>query len=549
MISMPHRKKSKAAKDQQSSRSSTSPLARAFDHCPVVLFSFISDNEAARVARALCIPHFLPNKHYVMKRAVCLAKLLSGVYSCPANNVWLNEVPTVDQLAQCPSTVKSMALHIFAWPDFLHLKAKQLPRSLTRLKVSPPVRWLISDVDWPPLLSSLSWSHSVEPGSELPVVPSSLRILRLMGVLSKLELPSSLQELDLSDSDFNSPLSHPTLPKVTFSASFNQPISARDLPSLRELSVGSAFNHPLDDLPASLTKLILRGDYTRRPYDHTLDHLPASLKRLELGRPYDLLLDRLPTNLSSLLISFDFNQPLDHLPDALTELDLQSAHHFNQPLDYLPQQLQVLMIGKVFNQPLYKLPSGLTYLDFYWTSCYPRSLDRLPSSLHTLIMPDGYNQSLNRLPPSLKILNFFSDSRFNQPLDQLPDSLSILRLGDSFNQPFSRLPRALTVLDLGDSFNQPLFRAPLLLAPEALDSSGRMTRSRAAAIGCLQADVTSHPLALRVLELGLSFNQPLYLPPSLTELVFRESGCFSHPLPASSREQLVKLELPKRYRL
>jgi len=539
---MPRRKKSKAAKDQCSQRSSNSPLARAFDHCPLVLFSFLTDKEAVNVARALCIPHFLPNKLYVIHTEVSLAKLLQGVYPCTADKLKLDQKTDFDLLDLCPSTVKSVTVCILAWPDSLHLKVKQLPRSLTHLEVPQPVRWLVSDADWPPLLSSLTLIHGFAFASELPVLPSSLSVLRLVGTVPKLELPSSLQELDLFDSNFNSPLSHPTLQKVTFSYKFNHTISARDLPSLRELSVGGAFNHPLDDLPASLTELIL-SDSEQQTYDHALDHLPSSLKRLEINRPYNLPLKRLPSSLSSLCIaSSTFDQPLDQLPESLTEMDLLVAWLFNQPLDQLPHRLQVLKISEAFNHPLDKLPPSLSYLEFCSFSHFNKSLNRLPLSLRTLILPDRFNQALDHLPPSFQTLQFSFGSVFNQPLDRLPDSLSCLRLGHNFNQPFSRLPRGLTHLQLGDGFNYPLFLYPVPVI-------GRMTRSRAASIISAPDDVTSYPSSLRVLHLGLLFNQPLYLPPSLTELVFDEEGRFSHPLPAAFCEQLVRLELPRGYRL
>jgi len=531
------------AKKQISSRSSSS-LARAFDHCPVVLFSFLADHEAANLACALGIPQFLPNKHYVIKQEVVLEKVLQGVYPCPANKVKMSHHSHRDLLGHCPSAVMSMTI---VRPGLglssLEMDAKELPRSLTALEVLVPIKWSVSDPGWPPLLSSLSLQRRSQYVSELPLLPSSLRMLRLTGSLLPLPLPPSLQELDLSKTEFNSPFRHSTLQKVTFPDLFNQSISARDLPKLRELSVGDAFKHPLNDLPSSLSALTLRGDYAtslRLPYEHALDRLPSSLKRLVLHRPYALPLNHLPASLSCLCVSCTFNQELDRLPESLIELDLQYTYLFNQPMNHLPQQLQVLKIGHAFNQPLDNLPHSLNYLKLHRYSHYDRPLDHLPSSLQTLILPGRYNQPLDNLPSSLKTLDLCASHHFNQPLNQLPESVSLLRLGFSFNQPFSRLPRSLTHLHFVHDFNQ--------LLPLTPHSSSLITPSSKASISP-QANVTSYPSSLRVLHLGPSFNQPLDLPASLTELVFSGDGCFSQPLPASSRERLVKLHLPPSYRL
>jgi len=551
-----HLKRRAAESKTQLPSATSSLLARAFDQCPSVLFSLLEDREASQVARALCYPNLLANKRYIVKHEVAWVKTID----VDKRNLSWGDIPSLcvkpklyvkdtlsevlNHLAQIPPTVRSLRICLSclpqsSWGPYAPLDIKNLPRSITQVTFSatqvPVLIVAASESDWPPLLSSFIWDGFNGLSMPLPLLPSSLRMMTLAGHFKELRLPSGLLELDLTLSAFLSPLSHSTLQKVIFSPSFNQPILARNLPNLRVLRLGDGFTHPLDDLPFSLTELALDGLIS---YDHPLDRLPATLKRLELRRPYHHSLDRLPSSLSYLfLFSTRSDQSLDHLPQSLTELDLMSLDSYNRPLNRLPDKLQMLKLGKAFNQPFDSPPPNLTYLQFHPSSefdqaldllppslsrlelpnRYNRPLDQLPSSLQTLIMPQEYNQPLNDLPSSLTALKFPLNAAFDQSLDHFPNSISTLILGNAFDQPIKRLPCGLTHLRLGDTFDQDLPLEPHLVP------------------------------SLRVLHLGRSFNQHLEWPPSLTELVFHQEGCFDQPLSDSLRDKLVTLVLPESY--
>jgi len=558
-------------------------LALAFDHCPSVLFAFLSDNEAARVARALCMPQFLSTKRYDIKRELPVHAAVAGLFPGMVRRVVLDQYEESGSLSLLPPTVTSVKVeHDSQWDGRL----VELPRSLTHLKYcADDDIGVTTPEDWPASLTSLEFQYrkskplstplpsalrvlhcntDLSPSLILPDSLTTLRAFRLARPVSQLpphltklsmRLPYAVTSEDLAD--FPASLTHLTVYRVApidedEDKEVCQPITLKPPPLLRVLCLKLVPLAILDTLPESLEELTIIGDMPA--LDRSLHHarlrklvLPGdfnqpirasdfpSLQVLSVGTKFNHPLslsgstvcdrpqDRLPSSLRSLVLRSPLLHDLDHLPDSLTELSLLGSH-FNKPLDHLPRQLKMLILDQAFQQPLDALPDGLTCLNLAWSRTFNQPLDHLPDSLQELRLPKSFNRPFQRLPSALQVLRFPCNSCFNHPLDHLPNSLSDLRLGDAFNQPFRRLPRGLTRLSLGRAFSH-----PLPLSPDADNKDS------------FHSDVT-YPTALRSLILD-SFNHPLSLPPSLTELTLSPKS----PVPlsiASLPEQLTVLQLP-----
>jgi len=485
------------------------------------------------------------------------------------------------------------------WPRYSS-ELCNMPASLTHLALLTMKKYneqhftqMDAAVELPPFLRYLRAACSLFP--MFRSLPCSLEDVVVIGSWALQPAPeglaclyrhTSLRTLKLPMIQFNDQLLDVDWPKLrvlNLGDSFNQPLCARNFPSLQVLILGSIYYfeylHSLDDLPSSLERLVVKR-VCRRP----LGQLPSSLRVLDLAG-YNHPLHHLPRQLQELSLGRDFNQPLDTvtLPSNLVRLDLYLSS-FNGPLGHLPDTLTYLRLPACFNQPLDKLPPSLKKL-----SCYG--------------LQSQFNQPLNHLPDSLTAL-LLGDS-FNQPLDHLPDSLTTLRMGHSFNQPFVCLPRGLTTLWLGDSFNHPLpLAAPASkssLSPSGhsvaeprcrvsgaigseqkhlpLDSDGdsafevidrRAVEAEMSLPLPLAAPVSpaslpsgsdanddsksasnvrvTWPSALRSLQLGKAFNQPLSMPSSLITLHFPPDGAFAQALPAVLPKRLVDLRLPAGYR-
>jgi len=180
---------------KQGSKSLVSSLALAFDHCPSVLFAFLSDNEAARVARALCIPQFLSTKRYDIKRQLPVHLVVAGLFPGVVRRVMFDQVQGHDSsvLSLLPSSVTSMEV---ASPpgsvsSRLSRRVGDLPRSLTHLDFTRIDLGTVKPEDWPPSLTSLKLFRL-----ETPALPSTLRVLPCNSSLSpSLVLPDTLTTL------------------------------------------------------------------------------------------------------------------------------------------------------------------------------------------------------------------------------------------------------------------------------------------------------------------------------------------------------------------
>jgi FNIP Repeat len=135
---------------------------------------------------------------------------------------------------------------------------------------------------------------------------------------------------------------------------FNQPVD-RLPPSLTHLVLGHYYNHPLDHLPSNLRSLLVGHSYQQ-----TVQHLPPSithvLSYMKAGRKmadqmfgrhkrnFNFPLENLPPSLTHLVVGCSFNRNLISLPPNLKSLTIgcsfeatifapSSLYEIIQPLD------------------------------------------------------------------------------------------------------------------------------------------------------------------------------------------------------------------------
>ena len=198
--------------------------------------------------------------------------------------------------------------------------------------------------------------------------------------------------------------------------------------------IDNDFDHPLDFLPKSLTKLIINSTHFNQP----IDNLPCeNLQTLKIiahsrnqkkGTTFDQSMTKLPKLLRKLTIdSGIFNHPLDSLPKTLYKLKIISCL-FNYPLDLLPNSLNKLTIrGVLFDQPINQLPDKLKTLNIFSIK-FNHSLDKLPKSLYSLQMHlSTYMHRFECFPKNLHKLKIISYNR-NPHISNLPGSLQSLTI-------------------------------------------------------------------------------------------------------------------------
>ena len=323
------------------------------------------------------------------------------------------------------------------------LKAVPLPSSLQELTIDDCITddSPLETSDWldgllPPHVHTLSirtshWDWPTFQRLHLTADSTQLRSLCVtatsglaQNVVDGSLLPRSLTLLDLSDCDYNQPLSVLHLPNlVTLKLGesrishrgFSWPITADSfagLPVLRELDLRNAlaFGATLSvgALPLSLTSLSLPRNYRTRI---DAGALPASLLRLRVAHACEnhdwapgantLQKGSLPAGLQTFIIQrrrryhpcelpLPFTHHLLMLPVSLVELRLFS-HAFNQPLDALaclPHFTTLTIHSARFAQPLEPIShlARLHTLELYIDLPYP--LPSLPSQLrHLTVRP------------------------------------------------------------------------------------------------------------------------------------------------------------------
>lgn len=188
-----------------------------------------------------------------------------------------------------------------------------------------------------------------------------------------------------------------------------------NLTRVKKLKFGNAFNHPVDNLPSSLTHLIF-GLY----FNHSVDNLPNSITHL--------------------VFDYFFNQPINNFPDNLTHLSFNDS--FNQSINNLPNKLTHLFCGDSFNQPIENLPNSIKYLNL--GKNFIQRLDNLPNSIDTLVIKPLKLSSIEfvHLPKNLKKFNinipfnydYDYDSICNIDYNILPQNLIISCCSQTFKE-------------------------------------------------------------------------------------------------------------------
>ncbi len=381
----------------------------------------------------------------------------------------------------------------------------------------------------------------------------------------------------------------PNLNNLRFFWNSNENILKIFPKSLKELSFGDTYNHPICGINAStllalnsLEKLTF-GKYYNQSSDWLCD--ANNLIELTFGYFYNTsFMKPLPISLKSLSFGSSFNQQLIYennnpllLNNTLTEL--RFGYDFDQSLinvngDYLlPDSLKKLHLGERFNYPLNDnyLPKSLTELSF--GQYYNKSMFNdyiLPLSLESLIFGNSFNQpminfsGLSTLPikGSLKYISFGTD--FNNKLENaqgallFPGSLTSVVFGNYFNQKIENiqgallLPGSLTSVVFGNNFNQKIENTQgESLLPESLRSIifGNSFNQNL----CNHMGYSLFYKSLRNVRFGNNFNQKIddangnnILPCSMTELKLgnkfnqKITNALGYPI-LSNMTSLVKL--------
>lgn len=396
--------------------------------------------------------------------------------------------------------------------------------SLTHLTIGKGINFSVDSL--PSSLTFLSLGHSFNhPLDHLPPSLTHLFIgISFTHPLD--HLPPSLTHLefterhdleDIGTSKFDCPVDHlpPSLANLSLGSSFNHPLD--HLPSsLIYLSTGSDFIFPVDYLPPFLTSLKLIRTI-KYPLQHFNYLLPLVFHDQFTKLYFDLVsderssynhpLDNLPPSLTSLSFA-KCNFPLHHLPASLTSLSISP---FNvMPLAYLPVALTELTLGNTFNSPLNFLPSSLTRIKLGET--FDQNIDHFPSSLLSITLGVEFNQPITHFPPFLQSITF--GTRFNHPITHLPSSLLSITFGSDFNSPIDHLPHSLTQLTFFSRDKYSL-RQFVTLMPPALTHLTAMVNELGDIDICLHL-----PPLLTHLTLQSAVHQPFHnLPSSLRQLV------------------------------
>eukprot|EP01112_Ceratiomyxa_fruticulosa_P017345 TRINITY_DN538_c0_g2_i1.p1 TRINITY_DN538_c0_g2~~TRINITY_DN538_c0_g2_i1.p1 ORF type:complete len:231 (-),score=30.24 TRINITY_DN538_c0_g2_i1:280-972(-) len=140
---------------------------------------------------------------------------------------------------------------------------------------------------------------------------------------------------------FSVPITSPLPPNTThlrFSYYYKQPITS--LPhKLISLSFGYSYDSPLDNVtfPSTLKQLTL-GDL----YTHPLTNLPLGLTHVSRGMAYDHPLTILPCSITHLKVGLAFSHPIDTHLSSLQQLTL--SIHYQLPIDHLDKTVQIIRV-------------------------------------------------------------------------------------------------------------------------------------------------------------------------------------------------------------
>jgi len=175
---------------------------------------------------------------------------------------------------------------------------------------------------------------------------------------------------------------------IKFSHNFNEPISRGLIEIFRsnnitELVFGWDFNHPIENLPTGIKKIIFCSYY----YDAPLDNLPHSIETIKLPKFYDHPVDNLPPSVKEIFFGEYFNQNLDYLPNNIQNIYFPFTGRFNRKLLNLPDLLEILVLPRQYSKKLGYIPKNIKKIRVHLS--YP------------------YYDELKKLVPKKEILDFY----------------------------------------------------------------------------------------------------------------------------------------------
>lgn len=231
---------------------------------------------------------------------------------------------------------------------------------------------------------------------------SKLEGVDLNGVLS-LQLGSI--RLLLGKKGFNEPLESiawpPSLEVLKVGFHFNQPLENVIFPAtLKEFWIGCNFNQDINGVlrwPPKLKKLVL--DPQRSRFNKATRKWPASLKQLTLGHAFNQPLRGLPLSIEVLELGAWFNSEIIAVKDLTSLEKLHFGRSFDQPINGVtwPASLKEVRFGAYFNQPI----NGVAW----------------PASLKEVQFGAYFNKPIDGVawPAFLEKLSF--GRTFDQPID------------------------------------------------------------------------------------------------------------------------------------
>lgn len=193
----------------------------------------------------------------------------------------------------------------------------------------------------------------------------------------------------------------------------------------RRLVCGARFRQPLDPqrapVLASLVTLHMDSHYRGSVGDLSLCH---SLKRLNFGDYCNHPVNQLPGSLTHLTLGNNFHNLVDHLPSSLTHLTF--GYYFCNRIDHLPLSITHLSFGAQFNQPITRLAEMQSLVHVVFGTFFNHSVDVLVacSSLRRLTFL-GWIFEHHFSPPLLTQLRHLEiEDTYPHVLDPLPDKSS-----------------------------------------------------------------------------------------------------------------------------
>ena len=221
--------------------------------------------------------------------------------------------------------------------------------------------------------------------------------------------PDGIEQIVING-NFNQPIGRTPVDLISLSLGnkFNQPLSKQNLgSSLRNLTLGTSFDQPINDLPR-ITELkigMIYGLNVSGNFNQSIDGLVDTIQVLGIFGQFDRPVTKFPSDLVDLYFSNQFNSAIS-FPPTLRSLHLGTK--FNQLITSYPD-LHTLQFSGDYNRPLTNLPVSLRTLVLSSSYTQPIS-DAITNltKLHTLKLGISQTERLVAIPKTLECLVMFS---------------------------------------------------------------------------------------------------------------------------------------------